>query len=203
MKSITPRQQEVFEAIQDFIREKKYPPAIRDLSEHFGISVKAAHGHVKALERKSMIRCNAHRSRAIEILHHEDPVGDEPAPRKVPIIGTVAAGAPVLSEEHYDGTIDVPESLLRDQDYFALRVRGDSMAGAGILEGDIAVIVSTPVAENGQIVVALVDEAVTLKRFYREQSRVQLKAENPAYAPIYTREVRILGTLAHLLRSYG
>ncbi|POR02262.1 XRE family transcriptional regulator [Alkalispirochaeta sphaeroplastigenens] len=202
MRSITPRQQEVLEAIQDFIREKKYPPAIRDLSEHFGISVKAAHGHVKALERKSMIRCNGNRSRAIEILHHQD-ARDEPALRKVPLLGTVVAGTPVLAEENCEGTVDVPESLLREREYFALEVRGDSMTGAGILEGDIAIIASTPVAENGQIVVALVDEAVTLKRFYREQSRVHLKAENPAYSSIYTREVRILGTLAHLLRSYG
>ncbi len=203
MRPITKRQQEVLEFIRTFIRKNKYPPTIREISEYFGISVKGAHDHVKALQKKQAIRCDTNRSRAIEILDEEKEQQESPEPiRQIPMLGSVAAGLPVLVEENYDGSVEVPASLLKKGDYFALQVQGDSMTGAGIMDGDIAVIAQTPVAENGSIVVAMVDEAVTIKRFFRESNRVQLKAENPAYTPIYTRDVRILGTLAHVIRSY-
>lgn len=201
MRPITKRQEEVLEFIRTFIRSNKYPPTIREISEHFGISVKGAHDHVRALHKKEVIHCDTKRTRAIEILGEDEKESPEPI-RRVPMLGSVAAGLPVLVEENYDGTVDVPASFLRKGEYFALKVQGDSMNGAGIVDGDIAVISQTPVAENGEIVVAMVDEAVTIKRFYRESSRVQLKAENPSYAPIYTRDVRILGRLAHVIRNY-
>lgn len=202
MRPITARQQEVLEFIRDFIRNNKYPPTIREISLHFGISVKGAHDHVKALHKKEVIRCDSKRSRAIEILEkHSNRDLSEPV-RRIPMLGSVAAGLPVLVEENYDGSVEVPSSFLKNGDYFALEVQGDSMIGAGILDGDIAVIAQSPVAENGEIVVAMVDEAITIKRFYRESSRVQLRAENAAYAPIYTRDVRILGKLAHVIRNY-
>lgn len=202
MRPITERQQEVLDFIRRFIRINKYPPTIREISDNFGISVKGAHDHVRALKKKQVIRSDSNRSRAIEVLDESDAPDDSEPIRKVPILGSVAAGVPLMAEENYDGTVDVPASFLRKGDYFALSVQGDSMTGAGIMDGDIAIIAKSPVAENGEIVVAMVDEAVTIKRFYRESSRVQLKAENSSYAPIYTRDVRILGKLAHVIRNY-
>lgn len=205
MRPITNRQQEVLDFIKTFIAHSKYPPTIREVSEHFGISVKGAYDHVKALEKKQAIRCDTNRSRAIEVLDGEGKsdhtVETEPV-REVPLLGTVAAGLPLLAEENFDGTVTVPAASLRNRNYFAVKVSGDSMINAGIMDGDVAIIAHQPVAENGDIVVAMVDEAVTLKRFFRETNRVQLKAENPAYPPIYTRDVRILGKLAQIMRSY-
>ncbi len=203
MRPITRRQQEVLDFISSYIRENKYPPTIREISEHFSISVKGAHDHVKALEKKEIIKCDSKRSRAIEVLN--TAVKDAPVDevREVPLLGNVAAGTPLLAMENREGSVKVPASYLRNRDYFALHVQGNSMIGAGILDGDVAIIAQQPVAENGDIVVAMVEEAVTLKRFYREANRVQLKAENPSYPPIYTRDVRILGKLVHIVRSYA
>ncbi len=201
MKPLTNRQEEVLDFIRMFISGNKYPPTIREISEHFTISVKGAYDHVKALEKKERLRCDTNRSRAIEVLG--DPVrSEEQSVTDIPLLGTVAAGRPLLAEENHDGFVPVPKAILGNKRYFAVHVSGDSMIGAGIMDGDTAIIAHQPVAENGEIVVAMVDEAVTLKRFYKERNRVQLKSENPAYPPIYTREARILGTLAHIVRSY-
>jgi repressor LexA len=202
MRPITRRQQEILNFITSYIRTNKYPPTIREISENFSISVKGAHDHVKALEKKQIIRCDTKRSRAIEVLDHTEEQSPREEVRQVPVLGNVAAGVPLLAVENRDGMVQVPASYLGNKDYFALHVRGNSMTGAGILDGDVAIIEQKPVAENGDIVVAMVEEAVTLKRFYREANRIQLKAENPAYPPIYTRDVRILGKLAHIVRSY-
>lgn len=198
MKDLTPRQKEVLGFIKTFIRSHKFPPTIREVSHHFGISVKGAYDHVKALEKKNYIRCDMYRSRAIEVLDDEDA----DSLRSVPVLGNVAAGRPLFAEENYDGSIEVPVGMLPSGRHFALHVRGDSMEGAGIMDGDIAVFRHQPDAESGNIVVAMVDEAFTLKRFYKEKNRVRLKSENPAYPPIYTQNVRILGRLACIIRRY-
>jgi repressor LexA len=118
-------------------------------------------------------------------------------------VGTVAAGIPILSEENYDGYIAVNQSALKkSRTYFAVRVRGDSMSGAGIVDGDMAIIEKLSVVGNGEIAVAVVEGAVTLKRFYKESHRIKLQAENPNYKPIYCQEVRILGRLSQILRYY-
>ncbi len=200
MRGITERQQEVLEFIKSYIDARRYPPTFREISEHFGISVKGAYDHVKAIERKGYIALNTHQSRTIEVLQ-DDPPAEEPVVN-VPLLGNVAAGTPLFAAENHEGDIPVPQQLIRPGSHFALQVRGDSMTGAGIMDGDVAIFRQQPTAENGDIVVATVDEAVTLKRFYRETNRVKLKAENPEYPPIYTQDVRILGKLAHLMRSY-
>ncbi|NCN06034.1 MAG: transcriptional repressor LexA [Spirochaetales bacterium] len=202
MRAMTQRQKEVLSFIEHFIRDSKYPPTIREISDHFGISVRGAYDHVKALKKKGIIQTDSYRSRSIGVLgnKNEEPLEEV---RKIPILGTVAAGLPILSEENYDGTVDLPNQLLGPKgEYFALRVRGDSMVGVGIMDGDVAIVKHQRTADSGQIVVAMVNEAVTLKRFFREQNRVKLQAENPQYPPLFTREIRILGTLAHLLRTY-
>jgi repressor LexA len=122
---------------------------------------------------------------------------------EIPLLGSVAAGVPILAEENFDGNILLHHSMLKkNKKYFALKVKGDSMSGAGILEGDTAIIEKQNTARNGEIAVAVIDEAVTLKRFFRESSRIRLQAENPAYKPIYSQDVKILGRLSGIIRNY-
>jgi len=122
---------------------------------------------------------------------------------EIPVLGSVAAGVPLLAEENFDGNIIMHRSnLKKNKKYFALKVKGDSMAGAGILEGDTAIIEKQNTVRNGEIAVALIDEAVTLKRFFKESSRIRLQAENPSYKPIYSQDVKILGRLSGIIRNY-
>jgi repressor LexA len=203
MKELTQRQQEVLAFISNFIARHRYPPTIRELAEHFSMSVKGAYDHVTALKKKGKIRHGDKRSRTMEIVHSETESDDEEFV-KIPILGTVAAGRPILSEENYEGAMPIHSSLLRKKaNYFILRVRGDSMIQAGIMNEDLAIIEKKENAQNGDIIVAVVDEALTLKRFFRESTRIRLQAENPAYSPIYSQDVRIIGKLAGIYRSCG
>jgi repressor LexA len=199
MKTLTDRQKEVLDFISSYIEEHAYPPTIREIAESFSISVKGAYDHVKALEKKAYLRLGENRSRALELLGRNKP---ERSVVEVPILGAVAAGRPITANENYSGSIHVPADMVRSSTCFALSVRGDSMKDIGIFHGDIAVIEQRQTAENGEIVVAMIDDAVTLKRFFRENNRVKLMAENPAYAPIYTQDVKILGRLRGLIRKY-
>ena len=202
MKALTDRQTEVLEFIKKYKSKKSYLPTMREIADYFKISVKAAYDHVKALEKKEVINCNLRRARSIEIVETVETVEvDELV--SIPLLGNVAAGLPLLAEENLEGHIPVPLRFLKKGQHFALRVKGDSMKDAGILEGDLAFFVIQSNAENGNIVVAFLnDEAITLKRFYKETNRVKLKAENPVYPPIYTQNVKILGKLSFILRSY-
>ncbi len=200
MKTLTNRQREIFNFIKGFIKDHKYPPTIREIAAHFSISVKGAYDHVKALEKKEQIKCDLGRSRAIEIIEDEAEIAEF---IEVPLIGRVAAGTPLFAEENWDGVLKVSSQNLKQGKHFALHVQGDSMEGAGILDGDVAIFEQSQHAENGDIVVAIVnDEAVTLKRFYKEKNRVKLKAENPIYPPIYTQSARVLGKLSCIIRNY-
>ncbi|HEQ71914.1 MAG TPA: transcriptional repressor LexA [Spirochaetia bacterium] len=200
MKGLTTKQKEILEYIKGFIDKYKYPPTIREVADHFSISVKGSYDHIKALEKKKVIRCSMNRSRAIEVLVHDGEA--EQTAVKVPLLGNVAAGRPLFAVENFDGSINVPAAFLRKGKYFALNVRGDSMQDAGIMDGDVAVIAHRNHADNGDIVVALIEDAVTLKRFFREKNRVMLKAENRLYPPIYSQDIKILGKLECLIRHY-
>ncbi len=200
MKAITRRQNEVLEYITAFINEHHFPPTIREISEHFGISVKGAYDHVKALEKKRFIKIDNNRSRTIEVIGQKREEQTDVV--EIPILGNVAAGLPLLAEENHEGTVALASAQIGSGAHFALHVQGDSMRDAGIMDGDLAVFKHQEVANNGDIVVAMVEEAVTLKRFFKEKNRVRLQAENEAYPPIFTRDVRVLGKLAHLIRSY-
>ena len=197
MKGLTERQKKVLDFIKFHIRSKKYPPSIREIADHLHISVKGGYDHIKALQKKKYIHCDINKSRAITVLNDDGEKYEE-----IPLLGMVAAGKPLFAEENMEGTVKLPVGSLSSGEHFALKVRGDSMKDAGILEGDITVLRHQNTAENGDIVVALVDEAVTLKRFFLEQNRVRLKAENSAYPPIFTQNVRILGKLLFLVRNY-
>jgi repressor LexA len=171
------------------------------VADYFSISVKGAHDHVIALKKKGALRQTDKRSRTLEVVKNED--GGPAGFAEIPLLGTVAAGQPILSEENWDGIIKLHQSMLKkNKTYFALKVRGDSMAGAGIMDGDTAVIEKQNTVKNGDIAVAVVDDAVTLKRIFRENTRIRLQPENSAYKPIYSQNVRILGRLAKILRSY-
>ncbi len=203
MKELTERQREVLSFITSYVSKHSYPPTIREIADHFSISVKGAYDHLSALKKKNRLRYGDKRSRTLEVIKSdEDANGDDFL--SVPILGNVAAGRPILAEENWDGTVPVPRSMIhKDGSFFALRVRGDSMERAGIMDGDLAIIEKKELAKDGDIVVAVVEEAVTLKRFFKESSRIRLQAENPAYSPIYCRDVRILGKLACLMRRYA
>jgi repressor LexA len=202
MKELTERQREVLSFIAEYINSHTYPPTIREIAENFFISVKGAHDHVTALKKKGCIKQGDKRSRTMKIVHTGDEDEDD-AVKNVPLLGTVAAGRPILSEENREGSVCLPMVLMKKgKEYFAVKVRGDSMEGAGIMDGDTAIIEKKNSAINGEIVVAVIDEAATLKRFFKESNRVRLQAENPKYPPIYSRDVVVLGQLSHIIRSY-
>ena len=203
MKEPTERQKEVLGFIAGYIRAHAYPPTIREVADYFSISVKGAHDHLSALRKKGLLKQGDKKSRTIELVKTEAEREDDF--KDIPILGTVAAGRPILALENMDGSIRLHRTLFKnDHQYFALRVRGDSMEGAGIIDGDTAVIEHQNTVRNGEIaVVMLEDDAVTLKTLYRENARVRLQPENPKYSPIFcSRDVRILGRLTHIFRSY-
>jgi repressor LexA len=202
MKELTERQKEVLAFITNHINVHSYPPTIREIAESFEISVKGAHDHITALRRKGCLKQADKRSRTIELTRSREEEGMALL-TDIPVLGTVAAGHPILSEENWDGTITLHRSMLRrNKKYFALKVKGDSMSGAGIMDGDTAIIEKQNVIRNGEIAVAVVDDAVTLKRVFKENTRIKLQAENPAYKPIYCQDVRILGRLSRVIRFY-
>ncbi|MDR2160483.1 MAG: transcriptional repressor LexA [Treponema sp.] len=202
MKELTQRQKEVLSFIAEYINAHSYPPTIREIADYFFISVKGAHDHVTALKKKGCLKQTDKRSRTMELVKTDS---DEDGIVEIPLLGTVAAGQPIMAEENWDGSIAMHGSMLKkNRKYFALKVRGDSMSGAGIMDGDTAVIEKQNAVRNGEIAVAVVNEneAVTLKRFFKESTRVRLQSENPAYPPIYSQHVKILGRLARIVRFY-
>ncbi|MDR2785515.1 MAG: transcriptional repressor LexA [Treponema sp.] len=200
MKELTDRQREVLTFIIRFIDSHTYPPTIREIADYFEISIKGAHDHVTALKKKAYVK-NDKRSRTLEVIKRDGEDNDDIV--NVPILGPVAAGTPILAEENWDGSIPIHRTMLKKgNQYFALKVKGDSMEGAGILDGDMAIIEQRNVAEDGEIVVAMMNDATTLKRYYREKNRIRLQPENDNYKPIYSQDVRLLGCVAKIIRSY-
>ena len=203
MKEITERQKEILNFISDYQEENSYPPTVREIGDHFGVSIRAVQDHITALQKKGFISQTQKKSRSIKVLIDERKKDSSMFLDKVPVIGTIAAGKPLLCEENYEGYVTLTEPFIRPgKSYFALHVRGQSMQGAGILEGDLAIVEQASSAIDGQIVVAVIDDAITLKRYFKEPSRIRLQPENPAFHPIYCQEVRIVGILANLVRTY-
>ena len=202
MKQITDRQQEGLSFISNFTKDNFFPPTVREISEHFNISIRAVQDHIAALQKKGFITIKPKSSRSIRVMQNED-VESGAFIRRVPVLGTVAAGKPLLSEENLDGFVNLTEPFVRPgKSYFALRVRGTSMINAGILEGDLAIVEQQETAVNGQIVVAVINDAITLKRYFREDGRVKLQPENPDFQPIYCTDLRIVGVLSNIVRTY-
>jgi len=201
MKELTERQKDVLSFIAEYIKKNSYPPTIREIADNYSISVKGAHDHITALRKKGFLKHADKRPRTMGLTH---TIPDETSQMvEIPLLGSVAAGIPIMAEENFDGYVIMHRSLLKkNKKYFALKIKGDSMSGAGILEGDTAIIEKQNTVRNGEIAVAVIDEAVTLKRFYRESSRIRLQAENPSYKPIYSQDVKILGRLSGIVRNY-
>jgi repressor LexA len=205
MKDLTERQREVLKFIAQYINTHAYPPTIRDVGDFFEMSAKGAHDHINAIKRKGYLRGDS-RPRTMELTYKDKKRRDGMV--AIPILGTVTAGAPILAEENWEGVVSLHQSLLKDDfDYFALRVRGDSMDRAGIMSGDLAIIQQQNDAENGEIVVAMVDEdeGMTLKRFFLEKNhrfRLQPESDNSKHKPRIYQKIQIIGRLAHIVRSY-
>jgi repressor LexA len=201
MKEPTQRQGEVLSFITEYINTHAYPPTIREIADFFSVSVKGAYDHVTALKKKGYLKPGDNRSRTIEIVKERDKNPQDFV--AIPVLGTVAAGKPVLAEENWDGAITLHQSMIKsNRQYFALKVRGDSMEGAGIMDGDMAVIEKQDMVQDGEIAVAVVDDAITLKRIFKESTRIRLEPENSKYKPIYSQNVRIVGRLARIFRFY-
>ena len=199
---LTQRQREIWEFIVAYVDRHGYPPTVREIGEAVGLaSPSTVHAHLANLERAGLLRRDPTKPRALELVGHQRT---EAVP-KLPLVGEIAAGGPLLAEENIEDYVGVPELLLRGGEEFVLRVKGDSMVNAGILDGDYVVVRRQRDARNGDIVVALAgddesaDEA-TVKRFFREQGRVRLQPENDALEPIYARHVQILGKVVGVLR---
>lgn len=202
MKKLTLRQREVLDYINKEVMLKNYPPSVREICQAMGLSSSSTvHAHLKALERKGYIKRDPTKPRAIEILDTGTHFQQKHRTRFVPLLGQVNAGAPVLAEENIESYLALPEEILKGSNMFLLRVQGESMKEAGILQGDLVIVRQQPDAENGEIVVALIEDEATVKRFFRETDHIRLQPENPDFAPIITKNnISILGKVVGLLR---
>lgn len=199
--ALTQKQGEVLRYIAEVVRQQGYPPTLREIGERFGISSSnAVRAHLRALEKKGYIRRRARTSRGIELLIPEasGPAAGEGI--EVPVVGRVPAGEPLLAIENIERILLLDQTLARGEGCFALRVTGDSMVEDGILEGDYVLVRPQPTANNGEVVVALVEGEATVKRFYRETDRVRLQPANVRLGPIFAHEVQIVGRVVALVR---
>ncbi len=201
---LTDRQRQVLEYIASSIRQTGIVPSVREIGQALGMrSPSTVHQHLTALERKGYIRRHGDRMRVLEVLDRRLlPSGEDVA--HLPLVGRVSAGLPVLAQENVEEMIPVPRRMVgwQDDNCFLLTVRGDSMAGAGIFDGDMVIVRSQPTAAVGDVVVALIGEEATVKRLAAEGGRMYLKPENPAYPPIRD-EFEIIGKVVGLLRRYA
>ncbi len=199
-KPLTKKQETVLEYISYHLHNFGYPPTVREIGRAFGISEKAAHDYLNAIEKKGYIRRAPGKPRAIEILDDVTKKGLKLA-GEVPIVGRVAAGTPLLATENIEGTLPVPKEMIKHDSCFALRVKGSSMIDAGILEGDLVIVKSQSVADPGDIVVALLDDEATVKRLFFEGDKICLQPENPNMEAIVVSEVQVLGKVIGLFRK--
>jgi repressor LexA len=197
-KPATERQRRILEVIGAFTAEHGYPPSVREIGERVGLSSSSTiHAHLKALERRGLISRDPTKPRALRSANKPTL----PDALVVPVLGKVAAGVPITAQEDIEGEFVLPAGFVpRTSDAFMLRVQGDSMVDAAILDGDLILVRPQKVAENGEIVVAMLDGEATVKRFYREAGRVRLQPENHAMAPIYASDVEIVGRVEAVVR---
>jgi repressor LexA len=201
---LTGRQQEILDFLVDYVDQHGYPPTVREIGEAVGLaSPSTVHAHLANLERAGLLKRDPTKPRAVELVGRERREAPAAAVEKLPLVGQIAAGGPLLAEENIEDQLAVPETLRGD---FLLRVKGDSMVNAGILDGDIVVVQRAQDARNGEIVVALAGEdesadEATVKRFFRENGRIRLQPENDALEPIYAPHVQILGRVTGVFRQ--
>ena len=199
---ITQKQQEILDFIKSEILSKGYPPAVRDICEAVNLkSTSSVHSHLESLEKNGYIRRDPTKPRAIEIMD-EDFYMLCHEMINVPLVGTVAAGQPILAAENIESYFPIPSEYVPNADTFMLRVKGDSMVNAGIFNGDQIMVQQQSTASNGDIVVALIDEEATVKTFYKEEGHYRLQPENDTMKPIIVDEVTILGKVFGVFRLF-
>ena len=193
---LTDRQREIVNFIRNSIKKNGYPPSVREIGEAVGLSsISTVHAHLVTLEELGILKRDPMKPRSVI------PVGDEgPGTVGIPVVGNVAAGTPILAEENIESYMSVPVDLIGYGVHFILKVKGDSMIEAGILDGDYLIIRQQPSAENGEIVVAILEDEATVKRFYKKQGSIELRPENSTMEPIITDCVQIAGKVCGLFR---
>ncbi|NOQ22298.1 MAG: transcriptional repressor LexA [Candidatus Aegiribacteria sp.] len=201
MRKITDRQKQVLEYICDFIDEHSYAPSIRDIQKHFGLkSTKGVKDHIDRLVDKGYLNRKEGTARALKVIRD-----DTKAIKKVPLVGTVAAGLPLLAEENIEDYLPVSADMGRTEGMFFLRVNGDSMINAAILDGDLVLVRPQPFVEQGEIAVVRIGDEATVKRFFRFDSRIELLPENPDFEPIVywdeDEDIRVVGKVTAVLRT--
>ena len=197
---ITDKQKEILEYIKEMILKKGYPPAVREICEAVHLkSTSSVHSHLESLEKNGYIRRDPTKPRTIEILDDDFALTRRELVN-VPVIGTVAAGTPILAEQNIEDYLPIPAGILPNKEVFMLKVKGNSMIEAGIYNGDKVIVAKQPNAENGDKVVALVDDSATVKTFYKENGHFRLQPENSSMDPIILDQVEILGKVIGLFR---
>jgi repressor LexA len=195
------KQSEIYEYIKDQIRTKGYPPSVREICAAVGLkSTSTVHGHLQRLEKKGFIKRDPTKPRAIELV---DSTVYKKEMINIPIIGTVTAGTPILAVENIEDTFALPVNFIKsNNELFILKIHGESMIDAGIMDEDFAILEQTNSAENGDIIVALIENEATIKRFYRENGYIRLQPENKTMEPIIVKDCKIIGRLVGLYRKY-
>jgi repressor LexA len=199
----TDRQQRILEVIREFTSECGYPPSVREIGERVGLSSSSTvQSHLKTLEKRGLLRRDPTKPRALVPRDMQlRPREPDPSVVSLPIVGKVAAGTPITAVENVEERFALPASFVRKPGSFMLRVSGDSMVDAAILDGDLIVVQPQPNAENGEIVVAMIEGEATVKRFFRERGRIRLQPENATMAPIYADDVTIVGKVEAVIRK--
>jgi repressor LexA len=196
--NLTKRQREIFDFVKRYSSQHGYPPTVRDIGKAIGLtSSSTVHAHLANLEKLGLLRRDPTKPRAIELLVEKAKEITSPG---IPLVGNVAAGSPVLAEENVEEYVQVPEIAGGDEGEYLLKVKGDSMKNAGIFEGDYVVVRRQDTASDGEIVVALVGEEATVKRFFKEPDHIRLQPENEALEPIRSRDVSVLGRVVGVCR---
>jgi repressor LexA len=198
--NLTKRQREIFDFIKSYSGQHGYPPTVRDIGKAIGLtSSSTVHAHLANLEKLGLLRRDPTKPRALELLG-EAAKKVVPGPSGLPLVGRVAAGSPILAEENVEEYVEVPQLAGGAEGEYVLRVRGDSMKNAGILDGDFVVVHKQDTANNADIVVALVGDEATVKRYFRESDHIRLQPENETMEPIRTREAAIMGRVVGVFR---
>jgi repressor LexA len=199
VKDLTKRQQEIFDYIRRYLRQHGYPPTVREIGKAVGLhSSSTVHAHLAKLESLGVLKRDPTKPRAMEVLVEKARRAVRPS--GLPLVGNVAAGEPILAEENIEDYLQVPSVIGGETGDFVLRVRGDSMKDAGILEGDYVVVRPADEARNGEIVVALLGDDATVKRFFRESDHIRLQPENKSMKPLRTRDVSVVGKVVGVFR---
>ncbi len=198
MRSAHENQQKILDFIKKEIEQKGYPPSVREICVGVGLkSTSTVHAHLNHLEQQGLIRRDSTKPRALEVID-----GTQARGRNVPLVGRVTAGLPILAIENIEEYLTLPQGMLGQDDLFCLRVQGESMIEVGILDGDIIVVREQNNAENGEIVVAMIEDEATVKRIYYEKNRVRLQPENRFMDPIYADSVQVIGKVTALFRQF-